>query len=643
MTIESSNEHHSESQLNNPIPLSFCSGFFLRPFSLCRRDIFPREVNLTVHLTDNAGWMAAVRVQRPQCVRATHFTGGAVEARKEPTAQIRISGSKFIRMKGQAAEANPKAQPGGLSADVRRILEAMPSGVHVFGLQRNGKLVLTWANRESSRILGEDCQRFVGMTLDEIFPQFAGTEVPKRYEAAAREGRSWFSNQLFFDNERFEGAYEVSVFQVETNLVAVSFRDISEKKASEFKEEQTRKELEDKVHIRTQDLEMANQNLKRVLADRSDAEMSVRQRLAMERLVTQLALRFINIPSDDVDHHIDLAISEIGEFTKVDRVYMFRFTDDRARMDPTHWWCAPGVIPYRGLSEGLRAMDFSWWTRKMMEGKAVHIPSVDKMAPEAAAERQFLKAQTIQSMLVVPLQYAGKPLGFLSLDSVRHSVEWTREDTAIVTAIGTIMVNAIERGKAERQLREQAIRDPLTELFNHRHVLDRLAEEFEKSDEHGSPLTICIGDFDDFKAINDQHGHQTGDEVLLKFSQLLSRELQGRNFAGRCGGDEFLIVFPNTTGLGARMIIENIRRQQQQIRFQGQEGVEFAASVTFGMAEKSRETGRPEVLFSKADEALYASKNAVHKYRGSEKQEEPTVNPIPGSQGTSTGQPKVTR
>jgi diguanylate cyclase (GGDEF)-like protein len=112
---------------------------------------------------------------------------------------------------------------------------------------------------------------------------------------------------------------------------------------------------------------------------------------------------------------------------------------------------------------------------------------------------------------------------------------------------------------------------------------------------------------DEFKAINDRFGHPAGDVVLKVFARTLETHLRGSDFAGRYGGDEFIVAFPHTPLHGAVESMERIRRVMASTPLRTSDGLEFSASCTIGIAE-ARNNMRMETLINAADKELYRAK-----------------------------------
>ncbi len=166
-------------------------------------------------------------------------------------------------------------------------------------------------------------------------------------------------------------------------------------------------------------------------------------------------------------------------------------------------------------------------------------------------------------------------------------------------------VLGLERSHA--LLYQQAIRDPLTGLYNRRHMVELLGHEIDQARRYGLPLSVLALDLDRFKAINDTHGHPAGDQVLGVAAQRMSFALRKVDRLARMGGEEFLVLCPRTDLEGARLIGERIRLGMES---EGMPGLPDHAVVTVsvGIAALDPETDDAESLLARADARLYAAK-----------------------------------
>lgn len=158
-----------------------------------------------------------------------------------------------------------------------------------------------------------------------------------------------------------------------------------------------------------------------------------------------------------------------------------------------------------------------------------------------------------------------------------------------------------------RDLEEQAARDPLTSLYNRRHFAEVITREFAAAERYGHDLTCLMFDVDRFKSINDRYGHRTGDKVLIALANAISAELRTADVGARFGGDEFVLLLPQTTASQASMLVDRIVNRFDDTVAQFIPGV--GATVSIGVASLRTTRARSsESLIHEADVALYAAK-----------------------------------
>lgn len=149
--------------------------------------------------------------------------------------------------------------------------------------------------------------------------------------------------------------------------------------------------------------------------------------------------------------------------------------------------------------------------------------------------------------------------------------------------------------------------DPLTDLYNRRHVMTLFEAEHVRSKSSRNTLSVLLVDVDRFKAINDTFGHRTGDHVLREISRLISQTKKHR-IVGRFGGEEFIAVLPNTSAIEAARFAEQIRIavESATISFENEDFI--PATISVGVAASTRLNETPDELIALADQALYAAK-----------------------------------
>jgi diguanylate cyclase (GGDEF)-like protein/PAS domain S-box-containing protein len=175
-------------------------------------------------------------------------------------------------------------------------------------------------------------------------------------------------------------------------------------------------------------------------------------------------------------------------------------------------------------------------------------------------------------------------------------------DDALLAAI----VDVTEQRQTQENLRELATHDPLTGVYNRRHVEEVLRTELERAQRHERPLAVAMLDADHFKRINDTYGHQTGDEVLRAISSRCQKTLRANDVMGRYGGEEFVVVFPETTLEEASVVAERLRVEIAQNPIQIGDST-LGVTVSIGVAALAPGQNM-EKLFQRADSALYTAK-----------------------------------
>lgn len=163
--------------------------------------------------------------------------------------------------------------------------------------------------------------------------------------------------------------------------------------------------------------------------------------------------------------------------------------------------------------------------------------------------------------------------------------------------------------RLEHRLREEAIRDELTGLYNRRYLMDQLGRAQNAALRHGYAMCLCICDLDRFKEVNDRYGHQAEDAALCAFSGILGEHIRKEDVAARFGGDEFCLLFTHSTAEGARVVLERMREAVTLLRLPLAEGELSGLSASFGLAQQRDAFETPGRLLEAADQALYQAKN----------------------------------
>ena len=183
------------------------------------------------------------------------------------------------------------------------------------------------------------------------------------------------------------------------------------------------------------------------------------------------------------------------------------------------------------------------------------------------------------------------------------------EQRMTATSLASHAAIALENARLHRIVERQAMVDGLTGIANRRHCEEALTTEIAQADRLGTPLTLVLADLDDFKAINDAHGHAAGDEVLREFAAVLRATVRDSDLAGRWGGEEFLLLLPGADAAGGAQLAERVRSSLAERSFRGHEGAVISVTCSFGVARHAAGSDERD-LFAAADRALYRAKRA---------------------------------
>jgi diguanylate cyclase (GGDEF)-like protein len=166
-----------------------------------------------------------------------------------------------------------------------------------------------------------------------------------------------------------------------------------------------------------------------------------------------------------------------------------------------------------------------------------------------------------------------------------------------------------EKNQLIRTLNHLSTADGLTGLLNRRALTETLLHETERARRYGSDLSLMLCDIDGLKIVNDTYGHTAGDWAIQAIAASLMRTLRKTDVVGRYGGDEFMIILPETSLDGARTIAEKIRAAVNEIDLEVAEDRHIGLSLSIGIADCASAGDDIDVLVKLADTALYASKN----------------------------------
>lgn len=213
--------------------------------------------------------------------------------------------------------------------------------------------------------------------------------------------------------------------------------------------------------------------------------------------------------------------------------------------------------------------------------------------------------------LVVALLIQGRLIGALVVGGKLDGQPYLSEEQDLLTLLAHHVATVFENAR----LFESATYESLTGLYRREAILEELDRELERAQRYNRPLTLAMADLDHFKEVNDRYGHLAGDTLLKAIAQAASDGLRSTDWLGRYGGEEFLVVLPETDIAGAVSVAEKIRSLVQQTAVPMDDGTLARVTISIGLASLRDDQPREERitardLIAAADRSLYAAKNS---------------------------------
>ena len=215
--------------------------------------------------------------------------------------------------------------------------------------------------------------------------------------------------------------------------------------------------------------------------------------------------------------------------------------------------------------------------------------------------------------LCLPMMAQGETMGVLYLDSSTvqgEATALTPTEELNVRILAEHLALAVANLKLRETLRVEAIRDPLTGLFNRRYMEEALKQHLSRVTRHLHPLGIIMIDIDHFKSFNDVHGHTAGDQILRELGKFLQSHVRGEDTACRYGGEEFILIMPDVFLEAARNRAEQLRREAKDLRVEDDGQLFAGITLSIGVALYPLHGRTIENVLRAADSALYRAKQA---------------------------------
>jgi diguanylate cyclase (GGDEF)-like protein len=252
------------------------------------------------------------------------------------------------------------------------------------------------------------------------------------------------------------------------------------------------------------------------------------------------------------------------------------------------------------------------WGRLLNVEPDLPVGSETKAAKRAAAGLGIIKKKERgQFIVAVPLICGERILGVI--EGIREGAgarAFKKADVALLDSlslpIASALANAVRIAEAERLSQT----DDLTKLHNARYLRQFLLNEIRRARRYGSSVAALFLDLDDFKRVNDEHGHLVGSHVLMEMAAVILSSIRDTDAVARYGGDEFVIVLPDTGTELAGQVAERIRHRITRHHFTGGRRLQLSLTASFGVAAFPKHASSPQQLIACADTAMYEAKAA---------------------------------
>lgn len=242
------------------------------------------------------------------------------------------------------------------------------------------------------------------------------------------------------------------------------------------------------------------------------------------------------------------------------------------------------------------------------KGEPLLIPDV-ACDPRYSPQIDLGSSFVTRSLVCVPLRGKEGTLGVLEWINP-YDDAFAESDLPLLAALADFAAIALENARTFENIQQLVITDDLTGLYNARYMHRLIDYEIERAQRYHSPVSLVFIDIDRFKQVNDSHGHMVGSRLLSQFGRFLHDKLRKVDHAARYGGDEFVLILPETDKAGALIVCNHLRDQMRLHPFSAEDGTPLHMTASFGIASLPEDARDKNDLLRLADRMMYEVKES---------------------------------
>ncbi|WP_194757324.1 GGDEF domain-containing protein [Aliidiomarina indica] len=347
------------------------------------------------------------------------------------------------------------------------------------------------------------------------------------------------------------------------------------------------------------------------LADLLTSEISLRDLISFDKLISELSTKLINAQGDEAERHIQQALAALGEFCQSDRTYVFLFEYDMSAMSNTHEWVREGITSHIDDLQNVPSDGLPWFFERIQKEGLFVIHDTSSIPVAGVAEKAEFDREDIRSMLCVAMYAANEMIGFVGCDMVARERHWSEADIRRFKLVGEMIANAIQSQRfyqslhtsqqqliaANDALRELALRDGLTGLANRRQFSERLNEEISRSRRQNFALSVAMFDIDYFRKYNDHYGLQAGDGLLRRIADILQSHFRRHGeLVSRYDGARYTVLIPHVEYPLAKKRVGSFLQLLEELAIEHKESPHGRVSMSAGISQVTENLSAEEAI-----------------------------------------------